>query len=79
MQQVTIECIVTNEMITLIFTDNGMPYNPTGNADPDMTLSAEERSIGGLGIYMVKKTMDEVHYEYRDGNNILTIKKKISV
>ena len=61
----------------LTFADHGMQYNPLAKADPDVTLSAEERNIGGLGIFMVKKSMDEVSYEYRDSQNIFTIKKKI--
>lgn len=59
------------------FTDKGVPYNPLTNVDPDITLSAEERGIGGLGIYLVKKTMDDMKYKYEDGQNILTIKKII--
>ena len=62
--------------ITLRFADNGRPYNPTEKPDPDITLPAEERDIGGLGIYMVKKSMDRVVYEYRDGLNILTLTKQ---
>ena len=54
-----------------------MPYDPLAKADPDTTLSAEEREIGGLGIFMVKKTMDEITYEYKDGQNILAIKKNL--
>lgn len=61
--------------IALTFIDEGTPYNPLAKEDPDVTLSAEERSIGGLGIYIVKKSMDSVEYEYKDGKNILTIKK----
>ena len=57
------------------FEDEGIPYNPLTNQDPDITLSANERSIGGLGIYMVKKTMDSVKYKYENDKNILTIKK----
>ena len=64
-------------MITFI--DNGVPYAPLAKADPDITLSVEERGIGGLGIYMVKKTMDDVSYEYKDGRNILRIKKNIEI
>jgi len=64
-------------LASLIFLDQGKPYNPLENQDPDVTLSAEERKIGGLGIFMVKKTMDEVHYEYADGWNMLTIRKQI--
>ena len=59
----------------ITFIDRGVPYDPLAKPDPDVTLSAEERVIGGLGIFMVKKTMDEVKYEYLDGCNILTIKK----
>ncbi len=59
--------------ITLI--DSGIPYNPLAKEDPDVTLSAEERKIGGLGIYMVKQSMDAVSYEYRDGRNVLRIRK----
>ena len=62
--------------VAITFIDHGMPYDPLAKPDPDVTLSAEERQIGGLGIYMVKKSMDSVIYEYRDGKNILTIKKK---
>ena len=59
------------------FEDQGIPYNPLTNEDPDVTLSAEERGVGGLGIYMVKKTMDDVKYMYEDGKNILSIMKLI--
>jgi len=62
-------------IITLI--DRGVPYDPLAKEDPDVTLSADEREIGGLGIYMVKKSMDAVTYEYKDGQNILTLKKKL--
>ena len=61
--------------ITLI--DEGMPFDPLAKADPDITLSAEERSIGGLGIYMVKKSMNDVSYERSDGKNIFTMKKNL--
>ena len=61
----------------VIFRDKGVPYNPLQKADPDITLSAEERQIGGLGIYMVKQSMDKVEYRYEDGYNILTIEKCI--
>ena len=61
--------------VMITFIDNGVPYDPLAKADPDTTLSAEEREIGGLGIYMVKKSMDDIIYEYKDGQNILKIKK----
>lgn len=57
------------------FVDRGVPYDPLAKKDPDVTLSAEERKIGGLGIYLVKKSMDDMFYEYKDGQNILIIKK----
>lgn len=59
------------------FADRGMPYNPLAKEDPDVTLSAEERKIGGLGIFMVKKAMDDMTYEYKYGQNILTISKNL--
>ena len=74
---VTLGCALADDRVTLRFSDNGRPYDPTGKPDPDTTLSAEERDIGGLGIFMVKKTMDEVAYEYTDGLNILTLVKEL--
>lgn len=59
--------------ISLCFQDCGKPYNPLEKEDPDITLSAEERQIGGLGIFMVKNMMDTVTYEYREGRNRLTM------
>ncbi len=64
--------------VTVTLIDSGVPYDPLAKADPDVTLSAEERQIGGLGIYMVKKSVDAMNYEYRDGRNILRIVKKLS-
>ena len=74
---VRVEVIEDPLAVTITFIDNGVPYDPLAKADPDITLSAEERELGGLGIYMVKKSMDDITYEYKDGQNILTIKKKI--
>ena len=59
--------------IVILFKDCGTPYNPLEHEDPDTSLSADEREIGGLGIFIVKKSMDEVSYQYKDGKNILTI------
>lgn len=61
--------------INLIFIDSGTPYNPLEHKDPDTSLSADEREIGGLGIFLVKKNVDEISYKYEDEQNILTIKK----
>jgi anti-sigma regulatory factor (Ser/Thr protein kinase) len=58
-------------------TDKGIPFDPLKKSDPDVTLSAEEREIGGLGIFITKKTMDTVSYAYENGENILTMVKKI--
>lgn len=54
-------------------------YDPLAKPDPDITLGAKERKKGGLGIYMVKNSMDDMRYEYRDGKNILTIKKEFEL
>ena len=63
--------------VVVTFIDHGKPYDPLAKEDPDVTLSAEERKIGGLGVFMVKKLMDDVRYEYRNGRNILRIQKKL--
>ncbi len=75
----TVRVEVTEVPISVIvtFIDHGIPYDPLKKDDPDVTLSAEERAIGGLGIFMVKKTMDEITYEYKDGQNILSIRKDL--
>ena len=64
------------DKLTITFTDSGKPYNPMEKPDPDITLSAEERNIGGLGIYMVKNLADDCSYQYKDGKNILKLEKK---
>ena len=61
--------------LNLIFMDSGKPYNPLEHEDPDISLKAEDREIGGLGIFLVKKNVDKISYEYKDGKNILSIKK----
>ena len=74
---VRVEVIEDPLAVTITFIDNGVPYDPLAKADPDTTLSAEEREIGGLGIYMVKKSMDDITYEYKNGQNFLKIKKNL--
>ncbi len=64
--------------VEITFIDSGRQYDPLAKEDPDVTLSAKERKKGGLGIFMVKNTMDNVSYEYKDGKNILTIKKNLN-
>ena len=70
---------VSDEPITvsITFIDHGVPYDPLAKEDPDVTLPVNERKIGGLGIFMTKQVMDDIVYEYRDGSNVLTLKKKL--
>ena len=75
---VRVEVIEDPLAVVITFIDKGVPYDPLAKADPDITLSVEERDIGGLGIFMVKKSMDEITYEYKDGQNILKIKKNLN-
>lgn len=63
--------------VSVSFSDSGVPFDPLAKDDPDITASAQERPIGGLGIFLVKKTMDGVTYENKDGRNVLTIYKRI--
>ena len=65
----------TPGVVKLTFIDSGMPYDPLAKEDPDITLPASKRQIGGLGIFMAKKLMDDIEYEYLDGKNILRMKK----
>ena len=74
---VRVEVIENPLAVIITFIDNGVPYDPLAKTDPNIALSAEEREIGGLGIFMVKKSMDDVTYEYKDGQNILAIKKSL--
>lgn len=70
-------CSIQGNKAVIEFVDNGKPYNPLDRVDPDITQSAEERGIGGLGVFMVKKLMDNISYKYENGKNILVIEKKI--
>ena len=76
---VTVQMELQEHPRTVVITviDSGIPYNPLAKEDPDVTLSAEERAIGGLGIYMVKKSMDKMEYEYTDQKNVLKMYKGI--
>jgi len=77
--EATLRCGVVGEPPELVmqFMDSGRPYNPLDKADPDVDATLTEREIGGLGIYIVKNTMDAIEYEYGDGKNILTVRKKL--
>ncbi len=63
--------------LTLVFLDRGIPYDPTKAESPDLSLPADEREVGGLGIFMTKQLVDKVSYEYRDGQNILTLLRRL--
>ena len=73
-----VEVLMTDEPhgVQITFTDSGTPFDPMTTDDPDITLSAEDRKIGGLGLFIVKKTMDNVFYQYKNGQNVLTIFKR---
>ena len=75
--EVSVNTEDNNPMLTITVVDQGVPFNPLDKPDPDITLSAEERQIGGLGIFLCKKMMDEVTYHYEGSSNILTMKKKV--
>ncbi len=72
---VIVECEVQSHFISLCFLDDGLPYDPTQKEDPDVTLNAEERQIGGLGIFLIRKLMDTLSYDYFDGFNRFTLTK----
>ena len=72
---VRVEVLKEQPPVVITFLDNGVPYDPLKKEDPDVTLSAQERTTGGLGIFLVKKSMDDILYEYKDGQNILKIRK----
>ena len=75
--EVTLTTDYNDGIFSITLTDGGVPFDPLKKEDPDITLSAEERNIGGLGIYMVKKSMDEVSYVRQNNKNIFTMKKEI--
>ena len=65
-------------MLTILLRDAGVPFNPLEKADPDISLSAEDREIGGLGIFLCKQLMDDIEYKYEDGCNVLIMRKKVA-
>ena len=74
---VRVELIQEPRSVVITFLDRGTPYDPLTAKEPDTSLSAEERAFGGLGIHIVKKTMDAVTYTYEDGQNILRIQMRL--
>lgn len=65
-------------LLTIELRDAGTPFNPLEKEDPDINQRAEEREVGGLGIFLCKKMMDSIEYRYEDGNNVLTMTKKVN-
>lgn len=76
--RISVELSDSPAQITITFADAGFPYDPLAKKDPDITLTSSQRKIGGLGIYIVKKTMDDVAYQRINGENVFTITKKLS-
>ena len=76
---VDIEVSADDRWLTFIISDNGIPFDPTTQKDADTTLSAEERPIGGLGIFLVRQLMDSINYQRENGKNILTLSKKMEI
>lgn len=77
--KVTVAAGLTDDesALVMMFVDEGTHYNPLAKADPDVTVEAADRTIGGMGILMVKKMADEMTYRYQNGKNVLTITKKL--
>jgi sigma-B regulation protein RsbU (phosphoserine phosphatase) len=76
--ELTLEAVADKGVVTFILTDTGVPFDPTAKEDADTTLGVEDRPIGGLGIFMVRQLMDTVDYQRVDGQNILTLTKKLT-
>ena len=75
---VDIDAEADDEQLKFVISDSGTPFDPTQKAEVDTTLSAEERGIGGLGIYLIRQIMDTINYERVDGKNVLTLRKKLT-
>ena len=75
--EIRVDALFDNRQLTLVVTDSGSPFDPTAAEDADTTLTAEERPIGGLGIFLTRQLMDTVDYERKDGKNVLTMKKQL--
>ena len=74
---IMIDALMGNGKLQFVISDKGTPFDPTAEADADTTLSAEERPLGGLGIFLVRQLMDDINYEYKDDKNILTLSKEM--
>lgn len=76
-QEITIDVEREEKLLRFVITDRGIPFDPLQKETPDITLSAEDRQIGGLGIFLVREIMSRVSYAYRDETNILTLEKDL--
>ncbi len=77
--QITVECGRSDNRILLCIQDDGAAFDPFSQSEPDITLDADQRKIGGLGIYLVKKSMTDATYEYRDGKNVITLEEEMEL
>lgn len=75
--EISVNADPADNSIVIQFVDEGIPFDPLKRTEPDVSLGADERSIGGLGIFMVRKMTDEMTYEYTNGRNVLTIRKRL--
>ena len=75
---VDIDALVTDDELKFVISDKGTPFDPTQQAEVDTSLSAEERTIGGLGIHLIRQIMDTIHYEHTDDRNVLTLSKTLT-
>lgn len=76
-QSIYLSATLHEGSIILVLTDTGVEFDPTMAPEADITLSAEERPIGGLGIFLIRQIMNEVRYDRIDGKNVLTMEKKL--
>ena len=75
--EIKVSVSLSNNLLTIKITDNGIPFNPLSQQQPDITLPAEERPVGGLGIFLISQIMDKMHYTRQKNQNILTLNKSI--
>lgn len=76
--EISMDCKLHNNSIIIEISDNGIPFNPLSQIDPDITLPIEEREVGGLGIFLIKNIMNDVTYHHENNCNVLTLIKKLN-
>jgi serine/threonine-protein kinase RsbW len=76
--EIRLDFVTYADRLEITLTDSGKPFDPTVSPDPDISLSAEDRPIGGLGIFLIRKLMDTVDYQRKDEHNILTLSKQLT-